>query len=82
MFVVASLWSFLATTLFAGAVYFQKRCADIEAALSGEEPLMAFVGTACWRGSTKESQEYRRLMVAWKLTAILAMVQTFRVLQG
>jgi hypothetical protein len=79
---LATVWSCSAAVLFAGAAYFQKCCADIEAAISGESPLWAFVGTSCWRGSTPESRQYRRLLLAWKGTGLLAMVQMFRTLHG
>jgi hypothetical protein len=79
---VAVVWSIVAAVLFAGAVYFQKRAADIEADVAGMEPMMAFIGTAFWRGSTPESRQYRNLLLATKATGILAMVQMFRVLHS
>jgi hypothetical protein len=77
-----AVWSFGIFILLGAAAYFQKRCADIEAPLAGEAPLWAFVGTTWFRGSTQESRRYRRLLVLYKLTGILAVVQVFRLLRG
>jgi hypothetical protein len=76
------VWSLGILVLLGAAAYFQKRCADIEAPLAGEAPLWAFISTTWSRGSTPESRHYRRLLVLYKLTGILAVVQVFRLLRG
>jgi hypothetical protein len=76
------VWSLGILVLLGAAAYFQKRCAEIEGPLAGEAPLWAFISTTWFRGSTPESRHYRRLLVLYKLTGILAVVQVFRLLRG
>ena len=72
------VWLACALVLLGGSLYFQKRCAEIEGELAGEDTLWAFLGTTWLRGSTAESRELRRLLCLMMATGLLAIVHLFR----